>query len=333
MDGSDIVREREPTDEAPRERPLRREAREETREEPSPSREIDDCPECDGPLVTRDRERMCSECGLVVGGDDIDYGPEWRSFTPEQHESRSRVGSPTTTLMHDRGLSTRIDWRDRDAYGGYLSNRKRQRMNRLRVWDERFRTRDASERNLKHALGEIERMSSALGIPEATRETASVLYRRALEDDLLPGRSIEGMATASLYAASRQTGIPRSINELASVSRVEELEVKRAYRYLTRELDLQLAPPDPVEYIGRYASALGTSDETERQARELLEAAKLEGVHSGKHPVGLAAAALYAASGLTDRKIPQSKISDVVDVSEVTIRNRYRELLDVYDDC
>ena len=327
MNGTDIVREHEPTDENSRERRSRRHSREVS----SSSKEIADCPECEGTLVDADHERMCTECGLVVGTDEIDYGPEWRSFTAEQRESRSRVGSPTTNLMHDRGLSTRIDWRDRDAYGGYLSNRKRQRMNRLRIWDERFRTRDASERNLKHALGEIERMSSALGIPEPTRETASVLYRRALEDDLLPGRSIEGMATASLYAATRQTGIPRSIDELASVSRVEGLEVNRAYRYLTRELDLQIAPPDPVEHLGRHASALDVTDETERLARELLESAKREGVHSGKHPVGLAAAALYAASRLTNDTIPQSRISEAADVSEVTIRNRYRELLDVYE--
>ncbi len=297
--------------------------------------DVDDCPECDGRLVDEigDGELVCEDCGLVVDGNRIDYGPEWRAFDQEARERKTRVGAPTTKMMHDQGLSTRIDWRNQDAYGSQLSARKRRQMNRLRIWDERFRTRDASKRNLKHALGEIDRMSSALGIPEPSRETASVIYRRALEEDLLAGRSIEGMATAALYAATRQTGVPRSVDEVANVSRVERLEVTRTYRYLVRELDLRLEPPDPVEYVGRYASELEVSDETERQARSLLETAKRTGVHSGKHPVGLAASALYASARLTNERIPQSEVSAVADVSEVTIRNRYQELLEAKRDA
>ncbi len=291
---------------------------------------LETCPECDGRLVDHPSrgERACEDCGLVIDADRIDQGPEWRSFSPEEKTKRSRVGAPTSKLLHDRGLTTRIDWRDVDAYGSTLTAAKRRQMNRLRIWDERFRTRDSSERNLKHALGEIDRMASALGVTEPVRETASVIYRRALEDELLPGRSIEGMATAALYAATRQSGAPRAIEEVIAVSRVDGLEIKRTYRYLARELDLTITPPDPLEYLGRYASKLEVSPETEQRARELLEQGKQEAVHSGKHPVGLAAAALYAAGKLTNESLPQHRISDAADVSEVTIRNRYRELLD-----
>ncbi|ELZ35127.1 transcription factor TFIIB cyclin-related protein [Halorubrum distributum JCM 10247] len=83
-------------------------------------------------------------------------------------------------MMHDKGLSTNIGWQDKDAYGKSLSGRQRRRMQRLRTWNERFRTRDSKERNLKQALGEIDRMASALGLPDNVRETASVIYRRAL---------------------------------------------------------------------------------------------------------------------------------------------------------
>jgi len=110
--------------------------------------------------------------------------------------------------MHDKGLSTNIDWRNKDAYGNSLGSRQREKMQRLRKWNERFRTRDSKERNLKQALGEIDRMASALGLPTNVRETASVIYRRALDEDLLPGRSIEGVSTACVYAAARQAGVP-----------------------------------------------------------------------------------------------------------------------------
>ncbi|MFB6202416.1 MAG: transcription initiation factor IIB family protein, partial [Halorhabdus sp.] len=166
------------------------------------------CPECGGTLQS-DSERgetVCTECGLVVEEDEIDPGPEWRAFDAKEKDQKSRVGAPTTNMMHDKGLSTNIGWQDKDAYGNSLSSRQREKMQRLRTWNERFRTRDSKERNLKQALGEIDRMASALGLPENVRETASVIYRRALDEDLLPGRSIEGVATASLYAAARQAG-------------------------------------------------------------------------------------------------------------------------------
>ncbi|QLD87809.1 transcription initiation factor IIB [Natronomonas salina] len=291
------------------------------------------CPECGARLEndTEHGETVCSECGLVVEEDEIDRGPEWRAFDSAEKDQKSRVGAPTTKMMHDKGLSTNIGWQDKDAYGNSLSSRQRQKMQRLRTWNERFRTRDSKERNLKQALGEIDRMASALGLPDNVRETASVIYRRALSEDLLPGRSIEGVATASLYAAARQANVPRSLDEVERVSRVDKMELTRTYRYIIRELNLEVQPADPESYIPRFASDLDLSDEVERRARELVDAAREDGILSGKSPVGLAAAAVYAAALLCNEKVTQSDVSEVADISEVTIRNRYKELLEAGD--
>ncbi|PSP81579.1 transcription initiation factor IIB 2 [Halobacteriales archaeon QS_1_68_20] len=299
-------------------------------EETERTDEQNECPECGGSLVTHeeDGETVCRECGLVVEQDGIDRGPEWRAFDAKEKDEKSRVGAPTTNTMHDKGLSTNIDWRDKDAYGNTLSSSQRKKMQRLRKWNERFRTRDSRERNLKQALGEIDRMASALGLPQNVRETASVIYRRALNEDLLPGRSIEGVSTACVYAAARQAGMPRSLDEIADVSRVEKSEIARTYRYVVRELGLEVKPADPESYVPRFASGLDLSEESEQRARELLRNAKEKGVHSGKSPVGLAAAAVYAASLLTNEKTTQAAVSEVADISEVTIRNRYHELLE-----
>jgi transcription initiation factor TFIIB len=291
------------------------------------------CPECDGRLAndTEHGETVCSDCGLVVEEDEIDHGPEWRAFDAAEKDQKSRVGAPTTNMMHDKGLSTNIGWQDKDAYGNSLSSRQRQKMQRLRTWNERFRTRDSRERNLKQALGEIDRMASALGLPENVRETASVIYRRALSDDLLPGRSIEGVATAAVYASARQAGVPRSLDEVERVSRVGKMELTRTYRYIIRELGLEIKPADPESYVPRFASDLTLSDEAERRARDLIDSARQEGILSGKSPVGLAAAAIYASALLTNQKVTQSEVSEVADISEVTIRNRYKELLEAGD--
>jgi len=309
--------------------------REHEREEAAePESEGLDCPECGGRLQSDSEhgETVCADCGLVVEEDEIDRGPEWRAFDSAEKDRKSRVGAPTTNMMHDKGLSTNIDWRDQDAYGNSLGSRQRQKMQRLRKWNERFRTRDSKERNLKQALGEIDRMASALGLPQQVRETASVIYRRALDENLLPGRSIEGVATAAVYASARQAGVPRSLDEIAAVSRVDKSEIARTYRYVVRELGLKVEPADPESYVPRFASDLGLSEETGNRARSLLRGAKEQGIHSGKSPVGLAAAAVYAAALLTNEKTTQAAVSEVADISEVTIRNRYHELLEAEQD-
>lgn len=290
------------------------------------------CPECNGQVIQDERrgEATCEDCGLVLDEDAIDHGPEWRSFYDDERDEKSRVGAPTTELLHDNGLSTNIGWQDRDAHGVRLSSEKQAKMKRLRTWDERFRAKDAQERNLKQAFGEIHRMASALDFAEPVRETAGILYRRAVEEGLLPGRSIEGVATGALYAAARQHGVPRKMSEFVSVSRVSDKRVQRAYRYLSRELGLAIEPEDPMEYVPQFAASLEISEEAERVATELLDVAKSNNVHSGKVPAGLAAAAIYAAATLTNEKLTQDAVSSVADVSRVTIRDRYQELLDVY---
>ena len=319
------------TDRSPsRERQRGTESTTETEEEQAGLR----CPECSGNVITDDEhgETVCDDCGLVITEDSVDRGPEWRAFDSAEKDQKSRVGAPTTNTMHDKGLSTNIDWRDKDAYGRSLGARQRQKMQRLRKWNERFRTRDSKERNLKQALGEIDRMASAVGLPDNVRETASVIYRRALDEDLLPGRSIEGVSTSCVYAAARMAGVPRSLDEIADVSRVEKSEIARTYRYVVRELSLEVRPADPEQYVPRFASSLELSEESEMRAKQLLKNAKEQGVHSGKSPVGLAAAAVYAAALLTNEKTTQAAVSEVADISEVTIRNRYHELLEAEEE-
>lgn len=286
------------------------------------------CPECESTNTTQDKEHgeiVCNDCGLVISENEIDEGPEWRAFNHQEREQKSRVGSPTTKTMHDKGLTTTIDWKDKDAYGKSISSNKQTQMNRLRKWQERIRTKDASERNLQFALSEIDRMASALGLPRQIRETASQIYRQALKKDLIRGRSIEGVATASLYAACRIEKVPRSLEELESVARIDKNEIGRTYRYTSQEIGLQIGPVDPKKYVPRFCSELDLSQGVQEYANKIIDFTSEKGLLSGKSPTGFAAAAIYAAALLRNEKRTQREVAEVADVTEVTIRNRYQE--------
>ncbi|MGN8216331.1 transcription initiation factor IIB [Halococcus salifodinae] len=314
------------------ERPTRqRERNTETEELAQETEDERACPECESASLTNSADQgelVCDDCGLILETDNIDRGPEWRAFNHSERQSKSRVGAPTTQTMHDKGLTTQIGWQDKDAYGRSLSAEKRSQMNRLRKWQERVRTKDAGERNLQFALSETDRMASALGVPRSVREVSSVIYRRALSEDLIRGRSIEAVAASALYAACRKEGIPRSLEEVTHVARVEQKEIGRTYRYIARELELGMRPVDPQKYVPRFCSSLDLSEEVQSKANEVIEASAAEGLLSGKSPTGYAAAAIYAASLLCNEKKTQREVADVAQVTEVTIRNRYQEQIE-----
>ncbi|ELY56520.1 Transcription factor TFIIB cyclin-related protein [Natronococcus amylolyticus DSM 10524] len=314
-------------------RPARQKERDNQQEqEENTGTTIQSCPECDSQALLRspdETELSCEDCGLLLEEKRIDHGPDWRAFTHQEQQKKSRVGAPTTRTMHDKGLTTSIDWKNKDAHGRSLSADKRSQMNRLRKWQTRIRTSDAGERNLQFALSETDRMASGLGIPRSVREVASVLYRRALERDLIQGRSIEGVATGTLYAACRLEGMPRSLEEVAMVSRVDRKEIGRTYRYIAKELELGTKPVDPKQYVPRFCSELELSPTVQAKASEIIDTTAKKGILSGKSPTGYAAAAIYISALFCDEKRTQREVADVSQVTEVTIRKRYQEQISV----
>lgn len=295
---------------------------------------IDECPECNSKSLARDYERaemICNTCGLVIDEKIMDLGPEWRAFDNEQRVKRSRAGAPMTYTIHDKGLSTVIDWRDKDCYGKDISPRKRAQIYRLRKWQQRIRVSNATERNLAFALTELERVASRMTLPRNVRETAAVVYRKAVEKGLIRGRSIEGVAASSLYAACRQCSVPRTLDEIADASKLNRKEIGRTYRFVSRELGISLKPTTPIDYVPRFGSELGLSGEVQSKAIEILKKAMEKELTSGRGPTGVSAASIYIASVLLGERRTQREVADVAGVTEVTIRNRYKELAEKLD--
>ncbi len=287
------------------------------------------CPECTGKHLSKDYERgelVCENCGLVVESGSIDQGPEWRAFDAEQGEKKSRTGAPMNYLQHDRGLSTQIGWTNRDSYGKSIPTKNRAQLYRMRKWQRRIRVSNATERNLAFALSELNRIASGMNLPRSVREAAAMIYRRAVNKNLIRGRSIEGVVAASLYAACRQSNVPRTLDEIANNSKVGRKEIGRTYRFMTRELNLRLLPTSPQDYISRFCSELKLSGAVHAQSIKILKKAEKEELTSGRGPTGVAAAAIYISSIKCNERRTQREVADVAGVTEVTIRNRYKEL-------
>ncbi|MHA1268274.1 MAG: transcription initiation factor IIB [Candidatus Helarchaeota archaeon] len=290
---------------------------------------LDRCPECKSTELIRDTRRgetICSNCGLVVLEKEIDLGPEWRSFDSEQ-EKRRRTGAPTTYTVHDKGLSTVISWDNKDSYGNKISAKMKAQIFRLRKWQTRTRIHSSIDRNLAIAMAELDRLSSQLGIPRGIKESTAVLYRRATEERLIRGQSIEAMIAAALYCACRIRHVPRTLEEIAGRSYVFKKEIGRCYRLLVKKLGLKIPLASPSEYITRFTNELNLSGNTLRRANEIIQRARECGLTVGKDPTGLAASSIYISSILEGERRTQREIAEVAHVTEVTVRNRYKELV------
>jgi transcription initiation factor TFIIB len=289
------------------------------------------CPRCGKASLVEDEgsgELICSNCGFVLKEKIEEEGPEWRNSPREEGgEDKSRTGMPTSIASHDMGLATIIGRADRDAMGRSITGSMRSTVDRLRIWDNRSQVNQSQDRNLRQAFRELDRLADKLTVPEAVKERGAYIYRKALERGLIRGRSISSLIAASLYAAFRDTDTPRSLKEVASVSLLRKKDLARDYRMLLRELDVRMPVSDPAKNVARIASGVGLSEKTRRRAIEILRTAEEKELSAGKDPMGLAASALYIASTLEENGKTQKEIAKAAGVTEVTIRNRYKGLI------
>jgi transcription initiation factor TFIIB len=282
------------------------------------------CPSCTKTKMVLDDntgELFCGSCGFVVPEKIIQSGPEWRSFSNDGSD-RSRVGAGTSITMHDMGLSTIIGQQNKDATGKPLNSSMKKSIERLRTWDSRSQAHSSTERNLRQALSEMDKMKTKLSLTDPVIEKAAYIYRKAIERKLVKGRSIHGLVAACIYASCRNTETSRTLDDVANGINIRRKDVARCYRLIFRELDLKIPVPDPVKGVSRIASIAGLGEKTKRKAINILNKAKKLGIVAGKDPMGIAAAALYLACISSGGNKTQKEISIASGVTEVTIRNR-----------
>lgn len=271
-------------------------------------------------------ERFCSGCGFVISERVEETGPEWRSFSKDESDDRSRTGSPTSLAMHDMGLATIIGHANKDVTGKPLSASMKSTIERLRTWDSRSQVHEPADRNFRQAFSELDRLKDKLALSNAVIEKTAYIYRKALDKGLVRGRSIPGVLAAALYVACRESGTPRTLNDMSHQINVKRKDISRCYRLLLRELDLNMPVVNPIICTSRIASEAGLSEKVKRRALTILKDANEMEITAGKDPMGLAAAALYLSCVLNGENTTQKVIAMAAGVTEVTIRNRYKGL-------
>jgi transcription initiation factor TFIIB len=271
-------------------------------------------------------ELICRNCGLVISDKAQESRPEWRAFTPEEANDRSRTGIPSSLARHDMGLSTVIGRTDRDASGRAIDISMRSTMGRLRAWDFRTQAHSPTDRNLRQAFSELDRLKDKLRLSDAAVEKTAYIYRKAQERGLVRGRTISAMIGAAIYIACRETGTSRTLKDIAEIGNIKRKDLARIYRIVVMELDLKIPMIDPMKCIVRVANRANLSERTKRMGMSIMKNVTKSGISAGKDPMGLAASVLYLACLNSGESKTQTDIAEAAGVTEVTVRNRYKNL-------
>ena len=271
-------------------------------------------------------EIICRNCGIVISDRINESRPEWRAFSAEEFNDRSRAGIPSSLARHDMGLSTVIGKTNKDHSGRNIDVSMRSTMGRLRAWDFRTQAHSPTDRNLRQAFSELDRLRDKLGVSDAVIEKTAYIYRKAQERGLVRGRTISATVGAALYIACRETGTARTLKDIAQVGNMKRKDLARIYRLVVMELDLKIPLIDPMKCITRVANKANLSERTKRAAVDIMKHVTNSGISAGKDPMGLAASVLYIACLDTGENRTQTDIADAAGVTEVTVRNRYKNL-------
>jgi len=273
-------------------------------------------------------ERYCTGCGMMVEERMVDPGPEWVNHSSEGKD-RSRVGMPTNALLFDGGLSTELDWRNVDYSGVPISGKSKSQFYRMRKWQKRSRHTGAKERALSEGFRIIETIASKMSLPKTCSERAANIYRKAQAEGAIRGRSIATCSVASLYIANQLFKTGRTVEDFAKASKIPNKEIGRVYRSIKRELKIRTPAPTPLVYIDRFCSELGLPTIVKTRTRQIVNDAEEKGLTDGKSPCGVAAACIYIAASVEGFHRTQREISEASNTTEVTIRNRYKEICSV----
>jgi transcription initiation factor TFIIB len=252
--------------------------------------------------------------------------PEWRAFTAEEQNEKVRTGAPTSLARHDRGLATIISKTGRDASGQKLDTAMHSTYKRLRTWDYRILHNSSIDRNLWQAFSQLNALKDKLGLSETIIEKTAYIYRKAEERGLIRGRTISGMVTAAIYIACREIETPRTLKEIATISNIKRKNIALCCRLLIRELDLKVPIADPMKCIVKIANKANLSEKITRQAMNIMTEVIKREISAGKNPMSFAATVLYISSFKNGENVRQSDIAKAAGITEVTLRNRIKEL-------
>lgn len=285
------------------------------------------CPNCSSENIRYDYERgqyICSNCGYVIEDNVIDSGPEWRAYNYEDRIVKERTGSPLTLKVHDQGLTTKI------GYGKVKDKVKLLKMQRLQ---NKLRV-SSKDKKLVTYLSVLNNEAAKLALPEYVKETSALILRKLIETGLARRIEMYTLIAAILYYSCQINNIPKHLQEIKTRYALSSSELWKALervQEISKTIQNFRPKVKPVGYIPEIVEKLQLPSVIATKSAEVVDIMYKNGLTSGKGYLALSAATVYLISTLMDVKKTQKEVAESLKITEVTIRNRYKEIINNFD--
>ena len=185
------------------------------------------------------------------------------------------------------------------------------------------RSISSSDRTLINTFRNISGMCDRINLPRTITDRANVLFKKVHDGRSLRGRSNDAIASACLYIACRQEGVPRTFKEIVAVSTVTKKEIGRCFKLILKAHNTEKHTSDRQpwginagDFMNRFCGQLGLSRSIQRAATTIAKRAVDLDLVSGRSPISVAAAAIYMATQASSDRKTQKAVSEIAGVAE-----------------
>lgn len=319
--------------------------------------DIIECSKCASTnVIPADGYYTCRDCG-VQNGVIIDTSQEWRFYGAEDNKGNdpARCGMPTSDLLPDVGNGCYIELRGRESF-------KVKKMRNMQSWS----SLSYSDSKLMASFSNISAICINAGISACIVEEAKHMYKKVYLMKDCKRIKLEVMQAASVQWACKIKGVPRDIAELALLFNIKLKDMRRGsklfeevwYSNIINELDVaknksseessiidsislqkdtlnsestsledsMLKPSNSIDYLHRACSRLELSESVYQICKSLCEYIEDNDLLIKHIPISRTAACLYMTCLAMKCNITFSQISEICDISEVTIKKCYQKM-------
>lgn len=194
---------------------------------------------------------------------------------------------------------------------------------------------DRSDRDsLVNGLTELDTFITTLDLDSAVQSRATEIYRKAAQEgSILSGRGIQMVTAGCIILAARESNTILDIKDVVDITddHIQKKTIHRTTKDLRNKLDLGFVLEDPHNYIDPIGDDLNASPHDRKLVETIIDIVLEDGIASGKKAQSIAGSAYYLVAIFSsgDGEFTQNDVARAADVTEVTIRNTYRDFGEV----
>ena len=292
------------------------------------------CKSCKSDKLVKDNIKgylVCTECA-VINQEFLNENPEFTYDEENNGNGSSRYGCPANYFFPKSALGTKIA----PSKKGYNKVIALQRQGQMPY----------REKSLLEVLERIQLKCKKYGITQTIIDSAKILYKKVSDSKHIRGKrkgknmimrciNRRSMIAACVFYACKMQKEPRSPKEIADIYDLEIKHVHRGCRKILDYIDLnstfyQIRNSQASDFIERLSKKMDIDKKYIDITKDVCNNIHKLDIASTHEPPSIAAGCILLVANTYNINISKKQISEIFDISDVTISKTYRKIHPYY---